>query len=112
MDLTIIRHAVEVDHGIKRVSMSFLKQHAAKDRARLSTELCNQIAAELDRLGLITIPHTLPRSENEHVWVILKDSALGEIVHIGVAFARLDDVGMNPIPQLFDQYPNAKIHLC
>ncbi|MFJ3500411.1 hypothetical protein [Streptomyces sp. NPDC090135] len=111
MDLTIIRHAVEVDHGIKRVSMGFLKRHAAKERARLSADLCTQIAAELGRLGLGTIPRTLPTSENEYVWVILKDSPLGEIADVGAAVALLDEMDMNPIPKLFDQYPNAKSHL-
>lgn len=111
MDLTIIRHAVEVDHGIKRVGMGFLKHHAARDRVRLSADLCGQISAELDRLGLSTIPRTLPTSENEYVWVILKDSILGEIAHLGTAVANLDRAGMNPVPQLFEQYPNAKRNL-
>ncbi|MFF5925547.1 hypothetical protein [Streptomyces hydrogenans] len=111
MDLTIIRHAVEVDHGIKRVGMDFLKRRAAKDRVRLSADLCAQISAELDRLGLTTIPRTLPTSENEYVWVILKDSILGEITQVGAAVALLDKMGMNPVPQVFEQHPNAKRNL-
>ncbi|MEU3395846.1 hypothetical protein [Streptomyces filamentosus] len=111
MDLTLVRHAVEVDHGIKRIGMSFLKQHAAKDRARLSVDLCTQISEELDRLGLTTIPRTLPTSETAYVWVIQKDSILGEITNVGAAVAQLDKMGMNPVPQVFDQNPNAKRHL-
>ncbi|MFF0475133.1 hypothetical protein [Streptomyces sp. NPDC004284] len=108
MDLTIIKHAVEVDDGVKRFSMRFLKEHAAEDRSRLSRELCTQISTELTRLGLTTIPRTLPTSENDSVWIIQKNSILGEITDVAAVFANLDKLGQNPLPMLFDNYPNAK----
>ncbi|KOV63515.1 hypothetical protein [Streptomyces sp. MMG1121] len=111
MDFTIIKHAVEVDHGIKRLSMHFIKKHAAPERARLSAELCDQISDEFDRLGLVTLPRTLPRSENEFVWVMQRDSALGEVMAVAAALAELDKIKMNPLPQLFENYPAAKRNL-
>ncbi|MBD0745970.1 hypothetical protein [Streptomyces sp. CBMA152] len=111
MDFTIIKHAVEVDHGIKRLSMHFIKRYAAPDRARLSSELCAEISRKLGELGLITLPQTLPTSENEYVWVIQKDSELGEVVSVAAAVAHLDALNMNPIPHLFVNYPTAKGNL-
>ncbi|MFF5919361.1 hypothetical protein ACFY8C_13530 [Streptomyces flavochromogenes] len=109
MDLTLIKHAVECDDGAKRLSMRFLKDRATEGlRSRLSRELCTQISAELSRLGLTTIPRTLPTSENDFVWIIQKDSILGEITDVASVFANLDRLGQNPLPKLFDNYPNAK----
>jgi hypothetical protein len=108
MDFTIIKHAVEVDHGIKRISMHFVKKHAAPERARLSTELCAQISEEFARVGLITLPRTLPASESEFIWVIQRDSDLGEVTEVASALARLDKLGLNPLPQVFDNYPKAR----
>ncbi|WP_432120937.1 hypothetical protein [Streptomyces sp. S1] len=108
MDLTIIKHAVECDDGVKRLSMRFLKEHAAEGRSRLSRDLCTQITAELNRLELITIPRTLPTSENDFVWIIQKSSIMGEITTIAAVFANLDILNQNPLPKLFDNYPNAK----
>lgn len=108
MDFTIIKHAVEVDHGIKRLSMRFIKKHAAPERARLSAELCTQISEEFERIGLTTLPRTLPRSENEFVWVIQRDSPLGEVVAVATVLANLNTLGVSPVPQLFDNYPGAK----
>ncbi|MFF0257405.1 hypothetical protein ACFYR2_01005 [Streptomyces microflavus] len=111
MDFTIIKHAVEVDHGIKRVSMHFIKKHAAPERARLSAELCTQISEEFERIGLTTLPRTLPTAEGEFVWVIQRDSALGEVAAVAAVLAHLDKIGMSPLPQVFDNYPQAKSHL-
>ncbi|MFF0460741.1 hypothetical protein [Streptomyces mexicanus] len=108
MDFTIIKHAVEVDHGIKRLSMRFIKRYAAPERVRLSAELCTQIREELERIGLITLPRTLPRSENDFVWVIQRDSTLGEVTAVAAVLANLDKLGVSPVPQLFDNYPDAK----
>ncbi|MGW1325051.1 hypothetical protein ACWD64_21225 [Streptomyces antibioticus] len=111
MDFTIIKHAVEVDHGVKRFSMGFIKRHADRNRARLSTEFCTQISEELQHLGLTTLPRTLPTSETEFVWVIQQDSAVGEAVAIAAVLANLDKLGVNPVPQLFENYPLAKRNL-
>ncbi|MGW8451928.1 hypothetical protein ACWGLO_10570 [Streptomyces niveus] len=111
MDFTIIKHAVEVDHGIKRLSMHFIKKHAAPERARLSSELCTQISEEFERIGLSTLPRTMPTSENEFVWVIQRDSILGEVADVAAALAHLDKLGMSPLPQVFDNYPRAKTNL-
>ena len=111
MDFTIIKPAVEVDHGIKRLSMHFIKKHAAPERARLSSELCAQISEEFERIGLTTLPRTLPTSENEFVWVIQRNSVLGEVVAVAAALAHLDKLGMSPLPQVFDNHPQAKGNL-
>lgn len=111
MDLTIIKHAVEADDGAKRLSMRFIKKYAARDRIRLSSELCEQISAELDKLDLVTLPRTLPTSENEYVWIIQKSGVLGEVVYVATVLANLEKLGANPIPKLFDNYPQAKAGL-
>ncbi|MEV5508604.1 hypothetical protein [Streptomyces orinoci] len=108
MDFTIIRHAVEVDHGIKRLSMRFIKKHAAPERARLSSELCAKISDEFERIGLTTLPRILPTSENEFVWIIQRDSVLGEVAAVAAALAHLDKLGLSPLPQIFANYPRAK----
>ncbi|MFE5892173.1 hypothetical protein ACFQ6E_24900 [Streptomyces sp. NPDC056462] len=111
MDFTVIAHAVEVDHGIKRLSMRFIKKYAAPERQRLSAELCEEITNEFEKLGLITLPRRLPTSENEFVFVIEKNSALGQTVAIATAIALLDKLGQSPLPQLFDNYPEARSNL-
>ncbi|BCM67979.1 MULTISPECIES: hypothetical protein [Streptomyces] len=111
MDFTIIKHAVEVDDGIKRLSMRFIKKHAAPERARLSAELCAEIGEEFERIGLTTLPRTLPTSENEFVWVIKRDSALGEVAAVAAALADLEKLKMNPLPQVFANYPLAQRYL-
>jgi hypothetical protein len=108
MDFTIIKHAVDVDHGVKRLSMRFIKKYAAPERARLSAELCAEISEEFERIGLTTLPRTLPTSENEFVWIIQRDSVLGEVVGVAAALADLDKLKMNPLPQVFGNYPLAK----
>ncbi|MDI3402843.1 hypothetical protein [Streptomyces cavernicola] len=108
MDFTIIKHAVEVDHGVKRISMRFIKELANPQRARLSVELCATISQEFERLGLTTLPRTLPVSENEFVWVIQQDSLLGEVADVAAAVANLDKFGMSPVSQLFENNPRAK----
>ncbi|MFJ4949479.1 hypothetical protein [Streptomyces sp. NPDC088760] len=111
MDFTIIKHAVEVDDGIKRLSMRFIKKHAAPERSRLSTELCTEISEEFERIGLTTLPRTLPTSENAFVWVIQRDSALGEVAAVAAALADLEKLRMNPLPQVFANYPLAQQYL-
>ncbi|MFD8971801.1 hypothetical protein [Streptomyces sp. NPDC059593] len=108
MDFTVIANAVYVDHGIKRLSMRFVKKYAAPERARLSAELCDQITEELDKAGLITIPKQLPTSENEFVFIIEKKSPLGQAVSIASAFTNLDRLGASPLPELFAQFPDAR----
>ncbi|MFD5741059.1 hypothetical protein ACFXJM_27545 [Streptomyces massasporeus] len=111
MNFTVIAHAVEVDHGIKRLSMRFIKKYAAPERQRLSVELCDEISRELDKLGLITLPRRLPTSENEFVFVIEKSSTLGQTVTIASTLATLDKLGQSPLPRLFDNYPEVRRHL-
>lgn len=108
MDFTIIKHAVEVDHGIKHVSMRFVKELADPQRARLSAEFCTKISQELEKIGLTTLPRTLPLSENDSVWVIQRDSLLGEVAEVAAAVANLDKFGMSPVSQLFENNPRAK----
>ncbi|MFE7412398.1 hypothetical protein [Streptomyces laurentii] len=109
MDLTIVRHAVEADDGAKKFPMSFLKRHAAAGRSRLSRDLCDQISASLEALGLMTVPMTLPTSENEIVWIIQKDSVLGEAIQIASVLVHLDKLNITQSPsQLLSNYPKAK----
>ncbi|MGZ9932218.1 hypothetical protein ACXNSR_20375 [Streptomyces sp. NC-S4] len=100
MDFTVIAHAVEVDHGIKRLSMRFIKKYADPGRDRLSREFCDQITAALDELGLITLPVRLPTSENEFVFVIEKDSSIGQAVRMASSIAQLERMDSNPFPVL------------
>ncbi|MFJ9880860.1 hypothetical protein ACIQRN_15165 [[Kitasatospora] papulosa] len=111
MDFTIIAHAIEVDHGVKRLSMRFIKRYAAPDRVRLSAELCEQITQALDELGLMTLPRQLPTKENEFVFVIKKDSPLGEAVTIASSVAMMEKMGTPVIPSLFGRFPSAVSHL-
>lgn len=111
MDFTVVAHAVEVDHGIKRFSMRFIKRCAAPDRVRLSAELCGQIAQALDALGLTTLPRRLPTSETEYVFVIQKSSPIGEAVIIAASIAAMEKMGTPVLPALFERFPEAKRHL-
>ncbi|MEV5882392.1 hypothetical protein AB0L74_06665 [Streptomyces sp. NPDC052020] len=108
MDFTVIAHAVEVDHGVKRLSMRFIKKYAAPERQRLSAELCAEISQEFERLGLLTLPRRLPTSENEYVFVLAKDGPLGQTVALASSLAALDQLGENRMPWLFDNHPDAK----
>ncbi|MFJ9128173.1 hypothetical protein ACIRJS_29120 [Streptomyces sp. NPDC102340] len=99
---------MEVDDGIKRLSMRFVKRYAAPDRARLSSELCERISEAFEELGLITLPRRLPTSENDFVWVIKRDSPLGEVVEVASALVQLDKMGQNPLPALFANFPAAR----
>ncbi|MFB7100400.1 hypothetical protein [Streptomyces hydrogenans] len=110
MDFTVIAHAVEVDHGIKRLSMRFIKKYAAPERDRLSAALREQISQELDAQGLMTLPRTLPPSENEFVFVIQKDSPLGQVLALANLAAAMERAGANP-PGIFDRFPEALKHL-
>jgi hypothetical protein len=111
MDFTIVAHAVEVDHGIKRFSMRFIKRCAAPDRVRLSPELCEQITQALDVLGLTTLPRRLPTSETEYIFVIQKSSPLGEAVIIAASVAMMEKMGTPVLTALFDRFPAAKRYL-
>ena len=108
MDFTVIKHAVQVDHGIKHVSMRFLKELAAPDRVRLSAELCMDMSKELEKLGLITLPRRLPTSETASVYVIEKASPPGQAVSIASTLAAFESVGQNPLPMLFENHPGAR----
>ncbi|MBC2879420.1 MULTISPECIES: hypothetical protein [Streptomyces] len=105
MDFTVIANAVEVDHGIKRLSMRFIKKYAAPERFRLSPELCEQISKALEEQGLITLPRRLPTTENEFVFVIQKDSPLGESIQIARYVTIMDTMGTSPIPGLKERFP-------
>ena len=107
MDFTIIKHAVRVDEGIKRFSMQFIKSIAAPDRKRLSAELCEQIRDELDKLGLVTLPRRIPTSETDSLWIIERDSEMGELVLLGETLARFRSVGVPPVMDVLDQFPKA-----
>ncbi|MFE2555573.1 hypothetical protein ACFXGT_05975 [Streptomyces sp. NPDC059352] len=76
--------------------MRFIKKYAAPERSRLSSELCEQITEALAELGLITLPRRLPTSENEFVFVIEKESSLGQAVSIASSVAVLDKMNVNP----------------
>ncbi|MFC8451777.1 hypothetical protein [Kitasatospora sp. NPDC057223] len=111
MDFTVIAHAVEVDHGIKRLSMRFIKRYAAPERARLSVELCERISAALEELDLITVPRRLPTSENDYVFIIQKQSPIGEAVLIASSVAMMEKMGTPAIPNVFDLFPQARRQL-
>ncbi|MFD8881846.1 hypothetical protein ACFV0H_04885 [Streptomyces erythrochromogenes] len=100
MDFTVIANAVEVDHGIKRLSMRFIKKYADPDRDRLSREFCDQITQALAELGLITLPMRLPTSENEYVFVIKKDDPIGQAIQMASSIAQLERMNANPFPTL------------
>ncbi|MFJ4904209.1 hypothetical protein ACIQCR_01420 [Streptomyces sp. NPDC093249] len=112
MDFTVIAHAVEVDHGIKRLSMRFIKKYAAPDRVRLSSELCERITAELADLGLISLPRRLPTSENEFVFIIERDSPIGQAVSIASSVAQLEKMNANPFTSIGStNYPAMETYL-
>ncbi|MER5767562.1 hypothetical protein [Streptomyces sp. NPDC001985] len=111
MDFTVIANALEVNDGITRVSMRFIKGYAAPSRARLSLELCEEIAAALDRQGMVTLPRRLPTSENESVFVIRKDSPLGQAIRIAAIVAALDKLDTSPIAGMRDKFPDARKYL-
>lgn len=112
MDFTVIAHAVEVDHGIKCLSMRLIKKYAAPERERLSAALREQISKELDTQGLMTLPKTLPSSEKEFVFVIKKDSPLGQVVSVARVVAGMETLGMTSFPPgVLDNFPEALRHL-
>ncbi|MFE7839128.1 hypothetical protein ACFU53_24675 [Streptomyces sp. NPDC057474] len=96
MDFTKIAHAVEVDHGVKRLSMHYLKQFVTPARERLSPELCQKISVALGELGPLTLPSTLPSSEHEWVFVLSRDSALGQAVALSSAAFSMSKLGVLP----------------
>ncbi|WP_043470107.1 hypothetical protein [Kitasatospora sp. MBT66] len=105
MDFTVIANAVEVDAGVKRVSMRFIKKYAAPERIRLSSELCEKISDALYGHGLVTVPRTLPTSETDWVYVIAKDSPLGQAVSIAAIVANFSQLGASPLGGLENSYP-------
>ncbi|WP_406727040.1 hypothetical protein WJ438_23815 [Streptomyces sp. GD-15H] len=94
MDFTVLANAVEVDHGIKRVSMRFIKRYADPSRTRLSPELNKKITQALSEQGLVTLPRTLPTNEEAFVFVVQKDSVLGEALDLCAAIALMTKVGL------------------
>ncbi|MFF4738864.1 hypothetical protein ACFY2W_23715 [Streptomyces sp. NPDC001262] len=100
-----------MDHGVKRLSMRFIKQCAAPDRVRLSADLCERITQALDALGLMTLPRRLPTSETEYVFVIQKRSPLGEAVAIATSVAMMEKMGTPVLPNLFERFPQARGYL-
>ncbi|MBP5891028.1 hypothetical protein [Streptomyces scabiei] len=96
MDFTKIAHAVEVDHGVKRVSMHYLKQFVTPSRERLSPELCQKISTALGELGILTLPTTLPSSEHEWVYLLSRDSALGQAVALSSVAFNMTELGVLP----------------
>ncbi|WP_329497342.1 hypothetical protein [Kitasatospora herbaricolor] len=105
MDFTVIANAVEVDAGVKRVSMRFIKKYAAPERVRLSSELCEKISNALHEHGLVTVPRTLPTSENDWVYVIGKDSPLGQAVGIAATVASFAQLGVSSLGGLESNFP-------
>ncbi|MEU6967477.1 hypothetical protein AB0A71_07025 [Kitasatospora aureofaciens] len=101
----MIANAVEVDAGIKRVSMRFIKKYAAPERDRLSSELCVEISNALYEHGLVTVPRTLPTTENGWVYVIGKDSPLGQAVGIAATVANFTALGASPLGGLEHNFP-------
>lgn len=94
MDFTVLANAVEVDHGIKRVSMRFIKKYADPTRARLSPEFNEKITQALSDHGLTTLPRTLPTNEEAFVFVVQKDSVLGEALNLCAVVAQMTKLGM------------------
>ncbi|MEU8654070.1 hypothetical protein [Streptomyces sp. NPDC048737] len=94
MDFTVLANAVEVDHGIKRVSMRFIKKYADPTRVRLSPELNEKITQALSDHGLVTLPRTLPTNEDTFVFVAQKDSVLGEALNLCAVVAQMTKLGM------------------
>ncbi|MFD5144394.1 hypothetical protein [Streptomyces sp. NPDC058401] len=107
MDLTAIAHAVQID-GVKRLQMRTIKAHAAPDRARLSLELCAEIRASFDKLGIMTLPLRLPTSENDFVFLFEKSGPIGQAVAIASSAALLDRYGQNPLSLLLEGRPGVK----
>lgn len=105
MDFTKIANAVEVDHGVKRLSMRYIKQFVTPARERLSPELCEQISKSLDDLGLLTLPRTLPPSENAWVFILSKDSALGQAVTVSTGMFAMAQMGLAPVPDMAQSFP-------
>ncbi|MGW0395580.1 hypothetical protein ACWDYJ_32845 [Streptomyces sp. NPDC003042] len=108
MDFTVIANAVEVDDGVKRVSMRAIKKYAAPGRARLSPELCEKITEALAAHRLITVPRRLPTSENEFVFVVHEDSPIGQAVAIATIATLLDNAGLPGISGFADRFPDAR----
>ncbi|MCM2391346.1 hypothetical protein [Streptomyces albipurpureus] len=94
MDFTVLAHAVEVDHGVKRVSMRFIKKYAAPTRMRLSSELNAEITKALAEHGLVTLPRTLPTSEDAFIFVLQADTVLGEAANLSVMIFAGQKIGM------------------
>ncbi|MFD4977280.1 hypothetical protein [Streptomyces sp. NPDC058424] len=113
MDFTKIAHAVEVDHGVKRLSMHYLKQFVTPARERLSPELCRQISAALSELGLFTLPTTLPTSESEWVFVLSKTSALGQAVALSSMAFNMTKLRVLPasVLNISNNFPELAKHL-
>lgn len=109
MDFTVLANAVEVDHGIKRVSMRFIKKYAAPGRARLSQELCTKITDALREQGLITLPHTLPPDEDAFIFVMARNSVLGDAASLSVAIFAMARFGMLTELKLEETFPHLAV---
>ncbi|MFE3515408.1 hypothetical protein [Streptomyces sp. NPDC059166] len=105
MDFTVLAHAVEVDHGIKRVSMRFIKKYAAPTRMRLSSELNAEIVKALREQGLVTLPRTLPTSEEDFIFVLQADSVLGEAADLSAMVFTGRGIGMFTELDLDTRFP-------
>lgn len=105
MDFTVLAHAVEVDHGIKRVSMRFIKKYAAPERKRLSSELNEEITKALADHGLVALPRTLPTSEEAFIFVLQADTVLGEAAELSKVIFAGRRLGLFDGLNLEDRFP-------
>ncbi len=54
----------------------------------------------------MTVPRTLPTSEAEWVYVVAKDSPLGEAVTVASFVARLTKIGLAPFGEKTPTFPD------
>ncbi|MEU3190551.1 hypothetical protein ABZ686_07865 [Streptomyces sp. NPDC006992] len=105
MGLEVIAHAVELDNGVKHVSMYDVKCYGAPGRPRLSRDLCDELKERLNDLGLVTLPEQLPTSESEWVYILDKDSAIGQAVMLATASVIASKRGLSMPTDIGARYP-------
>jgi hypothetical protein len=105
MGLDVIAKAIELDGGVKYLSMLDIKKHYAPYRDRLSRELCDKISAALDKAGLVTLPRTLPTYETQWVLVATKKSPIGEAISLAVRVVGVSQLGVPTPSGIHEEYP-------
>lgn len=90
--------AVRIDGGVKRLQMVTIKELVAPYRERLSTSLSQEITDELNSLGVLTLPATLPTDERAWAILIIEESPLGEAVSLATKAVRCSELDMPMAP--------------